>query len=318
MRNSIIFLSLIFVCNLQAQSLLNAGFFNENAKPTNTFRLGKTNLFNQLYFESGVKFSSEIDTIGNLNNSQIGLQHQLTNKLQLFHAYNYLSQSVWWGNIYQHSYYANFEYKRNLNFKMNFVGSYINANSKILASVPPPPIPPNPPSATTPSENISNNNYFFLVSSTFTLNKFFVKPMVAFSQLNNLKVTHNQYQVGGELYYDVHKNEKIVFGLGVFHFINNNDLSTLVKPSISNIINDELTISADYFYAYAKNFSDQDGYIIYNSVDKTFDRTNITLKYEFANNTFLYIIYQFERKRDYSTYNDYNFNSIFLGIKHNL
>ncbi len=319
MRNIVIIIILLmYVNDVNAQILFGAKSNYKVYKPTNTFRLGKTNLFNQLYIETGVKFSSEIDSIGNLNNSQIGLQHQLSKKLLMFHAYNYLSQSMWWGNLNQHSYYANFEYNYNNNLKFNLVGSYIYAKSKILASVPPPPIPPAPPSQIIPSENITNNNYFFSISSTFRLKKLYLKPALAFSQLNNLKESHNQYQAGGELFYDFKNNEKLVFGLGIFHFNNNNDLSTLIKPSISYTINDELSINADYFYTAARNFSDQDGYIIYNSIDKTIDRTNINLKYEFINNAFIYTIYQFERKQDFITTNKYNFNSIFLGIKYNL
>ncbi len=305
MRNFIIILSIIFVSKAQAQSFLNANYLNENVKPTDVFRIGKTNLFNQIYFESGVKFSTKSDLIGNLSNSQIGLQHQLNNKLQLFHAYNYLSQNVWWGTITQQSYYANFEYKQNSNLKFNIAGSLLHSNTLIYS---------------TPQDSgsiVKSNNPFISLSSTIKLNKFYVKPFFGFSQLNNLTDRHNQFQTGGELLFDVNDNEGLVFGLGVFHFSNNMNFSTLIKPSISYIINDELTIAADYFYAHAKNFSDQDGYIIYNSTDKTYDRTNITLKYEFANNLFLYTIYQFERKQDYSTNLDYSFNSIFLGIKYN-
>lgn len=306
MRNSVIIFSFLFVCNVQAQSLLNAGFLTENTKPTSTFRLGKTNLFNQMYIESGVKFSSNSDLIGNLSNSQIGLQHQLNKKLQLFHAYNYLSQNVWWGTINQQSYYANFEYKQNSYLKFNLAGSFLHSNTMVYATA-----------QDTNGSSIFSNNPFVSLSTTIKLKKFLVKPIFAFSRLNNLTDKHTQFQTGGELFYDVHDNEGLVFGLGVFHFSNNMNFSTLVKPSISYIFNDELTISADYFYAQAKNFSDQDGYIIYNSTDKTYDRTNLTLKYEFANNLFLYTIYQLERKQDYSTITDYNFNSIFLGIKYN-
>lgn len=323
MRNyiTVILLLLLMANSTQAQYLLgiNRSEANINSyKPNSNFRLGKTSLFNQVYFESGVKFSSESDTIGNLSNSQIGFQHQLSNKFLLFHAYNYLSQSNWWGNIKQHNYYAKVEYKFNKYLKFNISGSYIYVNSKTLASVPPPPIPPNPPSPIVPSETIINNNYFTALSSTINLKKIYLKPSIAFSQLNNLKEQHTQYQLGGEMYFDYYQNEKIVLGLSIFHFNNNADVSTLIKPSISYIINDELTINADYFYTTARNFSDQDGYIIYNSIDKTIDRTNLNLKYEFVNNAFLYFIYQFERKQDFITTNDYNFNSIFLGIKYNL
>jgi hypothetical protein len=290
---------------VQAQSLLYAGYLSENAKPNKEFRLGKTNLFNQMYIESGVKFSTQSDLIGNLSNSQIGLQHQLSKKLQLFHAYNYLSQNVWWGTITQQSYYANFEYKQNNNLKLNLAGSFLHSNTLIYRT------------ASDSGSIVKSNNPYISLSATIKLNKFYVKPYLGFSQLNNLKDQHNQFQSGGELLFDTYDNEGLVFGLGVFHFSNNMEFSTLIKPSISYIINDELTIAADYFYAHAKNFSDQDGYIIYNSTDKTYDRTNLTLKYEFANNLFLYTIYQFERKQDYSTNVDYSFNSIFLGIKYN-
>jgi hypothetical protein len=290
---------------VQAQSFLNANYINENTKPTDVFRIGKTNLFNQMYIESGVKFSTKPDLIGNLSNSQIGLQHQLNNKLQLFHAYNYLSQNVWWGTIAQQSYYANFEYKQNNNLKFNLAASFLHTNTLVYKT------------KTDSGSIVKNNNPFISLSSTIKLNNFFIKPMFTLSKLNNLLDKHTQFQTGGELLFDVNDNEGLVFGLGVFHFSNNMNLSTLIKPSISYIINDELTISADYFYAHAKNFSDQDGYIIYNSTDKTYDRTNLTLKYEFANNLFLYSVYQFERKQDYLANKDYNFNSIFLGIKYN-
>jgi hypothetical protein len=109
-----------------------------------------------------------------------------------------------------------------------------------------------------------------------------------------------------------------VFGLGVYHFINNTTVSTLIKPSLSYLINDELNLSIDYFYTNATNYSDQNGFVIYNSVDKSIDRTNVNLRYEFANNLYLFGVYQFERKQYYISLSNYSFNSIFLGIKYNL
>lgn len=276
------------------------------AKPTNTYRLGKTNLFNQLYMESGVKFSTQVDTVGNISYSQIALQHQLSSKWLLFHAYNYLTQNVRWGNINQQGYYVNLEYKKNTNLKFNIVTAYLHNRTKL-----------NPTPAQPIVEFVSDDNIFYLLSSTIKFKHWFVKPVFAFSQLNNQGVKQDQFQMGGDLLYDVKDNEALVFGLGIYHFINNSLYSTFVKPSISYIINDELLISADYFYTNARNYSDQNGYIIYNSVDKTIDRSNVSLRYEFANNLFLYTIYQFERKQDYFTNNYYNFNSIFLGIKYN-
>ncbi|MCF8430000.1 MAG: hypothetical protein K9G64_07695, partial [Bacteroidia bacterium] len=202
MRNIIIIFSLLFVCKVQAQPFLNANYFTEYSKPTDVFRLGKTNLFNQMYIESGVKFSNQPDLIGNLSNSQIGLQHQLSKKLQLFHAYNYLSQNVWWGTITQQSYYANFEYKHNSNLKFNFAGSLLHSNTLIYA---------------TPQDSgsvVKSNNPFVSLSSTIKLNKFYVKPFFGFSQLNNLTDRHNQFQTGGELLFDVNDNEGLVLGLG--------------------------------------------------------------------------------------------------------
>lgn len=317
MRNIIIILSIIFVCKVHAQSFLNANYLSENAKPIHEFRLGKTNLFNQIYMESGVKFSSKKDTVGNLTSNQIALQHQLSNKLQLFHAYNYISQNVWWGHLVQHSYYANFEYKKNAQLRFNGVFSFLKSNTKIFQELPSPTVFPPMQTPPKPAEYISSNNIFLLASSTYKWQYFFIKPSFVYSQLNNLKNKETQFQTGAELLYDINNNEALIFGLGVYHFSNNNLLSTLIKPSISFIINDELSVTTDYFYANARNFSDQDGYIIYNSVDKTYDRINLSLKYEFANNLFLYTIYQFERKQEYSTNLDYNFNSIFLGIKYN-
>jgi hypothetical protein len=303
---------------LKAQPLLSANYINEKSKPNKEYRLGKTKLFNQIYMESGVKSSNQTDTIGNLTSSLFGLQHQLNRKLQLFHAYNYISQNVWWGNIAQHNYYANFEYKKSRLIKFNGVFSFLNSNTKIFQELPPPPA--FPPIQTSPrtAEYISSNNVFLLVSSTYNWKHFFIKPSFAISQLNNLKDKQTQIQTGAELIFDVNNNEAFILGLGVYHFINNQLLSTLIKPSISFIINDELSFTADYFYSNARNFSDQDGYIIYNSVDKTYDRLNFILKYEFANNLFLYSIYQKEQKQDYKTNNNYSFNSFFLGIKYNL
>lgn len=318
MRNSIIILSIIFVCKVQAQSFLNANYLNENSKPINEFRLGKTNLFNQIYMESGVKFSNQTDTVGNLTSNQIGLQHQLSNKLQLFHAYNYISQNVWWGHVAQHSYYANFEYKKSALLKYNGVVSFLNSNTKIFQELPAPPVFPPMQTPTKPAEYISSNNVFLLASCSYKWKHFFIKPSFAYSHLNNLKNKQTQFQTGAELLFDINNNEALVFGLGIYHFSNNNLLSTLIKPSVSFVINDELSVTADYFYANARNFSDQDGYIIYNSVDKTYDRINFILKYEFANNIFIYTIYQNEHKQDYKTNYNYTFNSLFLGIKYNL
>ncbi len=296
---------LLFADNLPVYSI----------KPNSTMRLGKTNLFNQLYFESGVKFSSNTDTVGNLNNTQFGLKHAISKKISFFHAYNYLTQNIWWGAITQQAYYANLEYKVNARLKFNVAGSYLHSRSKIN----PAPIDPNLPPPTTPPQvsYINDDNGLYLVSSTIGFGHFYAKPMFVFSQLNNQGVKQDQIQTGGELYFDVKNNEAYVFGFGVYHFSSNNNISTFIKPSISWILNDELTLSADYLYTNARNFSDQDGYVVYNSVDKTIDRVNAILKYEFANNLFLYTVYQYERKQDYFTTNNYNFNSIFLGIKYN-
>lgn len=304
MRSYLTTLLIIITGNVFGQQLSSASFLAENKLPSGIQRLGKTNFFNQIYFESGVKLSSNTDTIGNLNNSQIGLQHQLTKKLTLFHAYNYLAQDNSWGNITQQTYYANFEYVVNKNFKLNLAGSYLYNKVKLIA--------------TTGNTYSKRDNLFFLASATMQHQKFIFKPLVAYSQLDNLTSSAIQYQAGAELTYDIKGNELYYIGVGVYHFENNSNVSTIIKPSLNLHLNDELLLSLDYLYTNAKNYSDQDGYIIYNSVDKTYDRSNLTLRYEFANNVFLYGIYQFERKQYFNTLTNYNFNSIFLGIKYNL
>jgi hypothetical protein len=275
---------------------LNGSFI----KPTGIARLGKTNLFNQIYVESGVKWSSNMDTIGSLHMGLIGLRHQLGKKLTLFHSYNYLSQDNFWGNVSQSGYYANFEYKVNGKLKLGFAGSYLNSRARITNSI------------------INNNNYLGLLHATVAFKKLYIKPLIAYSNLNNLSEKQNQFQVGGEVLFDTKNNEALVFSFGLYHFINNGNASTFYKPSVSFAITEEVSISADYFYTNEVNYSDQNGFVIYNSIDKSYDRTNINLRYEFANNLFLYGVYQFERKQYNLSKTDYYFNAIFLGIKYNL
>jgi hypothetical protein len=273
---------------------------NSFKKPAGIMRLGKTNLFNQIYVESGVKWSSNMDTTGNLHAGLIGLQHQLAKKLTLFHNYYYLSQDNFWGNVSQAGYYANLEYKFNKKFKMGFAGSYLNSRARIS------------------NELINNNNYLVLMHATVAIKKLYLKPSIACSNLNNLSEKQDQLQLGGEVLYDLKNNEKLVFGLGLYHFVNNSNISTFFKPSISFAISEEVNISADYFYTNQVNYSDQNGFVIYNSADKSYDRTNINIRYEFANNLYMFGVYQFERKQDHLSKTDYHFNSIFLGIKYNL
>jgi hypothetical protein len=275
---------------------LNGSFI----KPTGIARLGKTNLFNQIYVESGVKWSSNMDTIGSLHMGLIGLRHQLRKKLTLFHSYNYLSQDNFWGNVSQSGYYANFEYKVNGKLKLGFAGSYLNSRARITNSI------------------INNNNYLGLLHATVAFKKLYIKPLIAYSNLNNLSEKQNQFQVGGEVLFDTKNNEALVFSFGLYHFINNGNASTFYKPSVSFAITEEVYISADYFYTNEVNYSDQNGFVIYNSIDKSYDRTNINLRYEFANNLYLFGVYQFERKQYNLSKTDYHFNSIFLGIKYNL
>lgn len=283
--------------------------FNNNfKKPAGITRLGKTNLFNQIYVESGVKWSSNMDTTGNLHMGLIGFQHQLGKKFTLFHSYNYLSQDNFWGNVSQSGYYANLEYKFNNKLKIGFAGSYLNSRVRISENF----------LLGTINPIINNNNYLGLIHATVAIKKLYLKPLIAYSNLNNLSETQNQLQVGGEVLFDRKSNERLVFGLGLYHFINNTNVSTFFKPSISFAVSDEVYISADYFYTNQINYSDQNGFIIYNSTDKSYDRTNINIRYEFANNLYMFGVYQFERKQDHLSKTDYHFNSIFLGIKYNL
>lgn len=281
---------------------------NSFKKPTGIMRLGKTNLFNQIYVESGVKWSSNMDTTGNLHAGLIGLQHQLGKKLTLFHNYYYLSQDNFWGNVSQGGYYANLEYKFNNKFKMGFAGSYLNSRARISENI----------LMGITNQIINNNNYLGLLHATVAIKKLYLKPSIAYSNLNYLSEKQDQLQVGGEVLFDLKNNERLVFGLGLYHFTNNSNVSTFYKPSISFAVSDEVYISADYFYTNQVNYSDQNGFVIYNSTDKSYDRTNINIRYEFANNLYMFGVYQFERKQDHLSKTDYHFNSIFLGIKYNL
>lgn len=274
------------------------------AFPTNTFRLGKTNLFNQIYLESGVKFSNNADSVGNLSSNLFGLQHALSKKMTLFHALNYINQDNSWGSVNQESYYAYLEYKLNPKVKFGFSYSLLLNKTKYISN--------------SYTSIYNNTNHWFGLSATFNVNKLFIKPLVAFSRLHNFTVIGNQVQAGAELVYDFNMNEKWLLGLGSYYFYNNGSTYLLAKPSLAIQLNDDLQLSADYFYTNSKNFSDQDGYVIYNSIDKTIDRSTVTFKYEFINNAFLYAIYQFERKQNHQGLSNYNFNSIFLGIKYNL
>jgi len=284
------------------------GLSKNFVKPNNTLRLGKTKLFNQVYFESGVKFSSNADTVGNIHLGLFGLQHQITKKLSVFHSYNFLSQDNYWGNVGQGSYYANFEYKFNNQLKLNLVASFLHSKARVSENA----------FLGIPHQIFKNDNLLGLITASYNIQKFYFKPLFAYSELNILSEKESQTQSGIDVYYDFKNNDKVVVGLGVYHFTNKNTTSTLIKPYASYTINEELFFSLDYLYANATNFSDQNGYIIYNSVDKTIDRLNASLRYEFANNLFLFGVYQFEQKQYNFTNTNYNFNSLFLGIKYNL
>jgi hypothetical protein len=167
-----------------------------------------------------------------------------------------LSQDNFWGNVSQGGYYANLEYKFNNKFKMGFAGSYLNSRVRISE---------NSLLGITTNQIINNNNYLGLLHATVAIKKLYLKPSIAYSNLNYLSEKQDQLQVGGEVLFDLKNDERLVFGLGLYHFTNNSNVSTFYKPSISFAVSDEVYISADYFYTNQVNYSDQNGFVIYNS-----------------------------------------------------
>lgn len=249
------------------------------------------------YGEYGEKISSNNSLVGNLSYYQLGLNHRIGKRFNLFQSFSNLSQNVNWGNINQYWYYVNSSIQMNRTAAIGFAATYIYADVTLNANK---------------SSPVSSIDYTAEINLKYNYRKWGMKPQLGYLQVNEDK----RWNIGSSIMYKFFGNDKLMSDLHVSYFTSANQSPTFLwNPGLLIRLRKNIWLKSDYLYANATNFSLGNQYFIFNSNDITKDRWSFLTEIKLNELLELYLIYQQENKIENESKTSYSFNTFVAGLK---
>lgn len=266
----------------------------------------KAKLFNSTTFEPGIKFSDNRALTRNTKYAFIGLSHELTKIISLFHGYQRLvadfalppdnSSSGFGGgsarnetiySVNQNEYYAALSVLAAKGLYLIPAFHYQDVKSGTY----------------------HGKNKVFSFQAMRWLDKFKIYAGMSFSEINELR--QNQYE-GGLVFYP----------LGNLNLFLQTQITSHSENSVSNLVSFNKvgfklfsTTWMDLFLSYGEmtNYSDLNGYVVYNQLDMLKSKIGFTLNQSLGKHL-LYFKYIRENKEEFSTGTPFAHNNFLLGF----
>ncbi|MFN7312297.1 MAG: hypothetical protein ACK5UI_02340 [Bacteroidota bacterium] len=251
-----------------------------------------------IHTETGIKLSNNDSLYKPLYYQQIGIGAKIGTVIW-YNAITHISQQAYYGDINQWQYYssAQFSFAKNWN-----VISTVHLLSFKTTNVPElyaNNIPKENPWATSITVSKSNKNF------TYTLG-------TVYSKMNKDEQLQFQPQITWWPFY----NNRFMLQTGLNYLTENNKLQTNITTAFRPI--EALNITCTYAYLNAKNFTEQNAYLVNNSFDFTLNRFQMMASYEGAKGWSPYLFYQLETKEEFDFKINYQLHMIMAGVRKTL
>lgn len=291
--------------------------------------------FESLRVETGLNFSngpdqaSQIDLdgqndiygeeafTGNTSYSQIGITHQLSTGLSVYHAYSNFQiskdhQFVSQGEkanfdygVKQNNYYVSPSYTLGNGLRLTGAYHYIHVGYDL-------PVYNTSGQGRPYRQNaIEIKDYLLHLSAGKFFDNLHLELSGSYSELNDL----NQQKYGAKLSWFPYGNYKFVTGISLEYFLQNasepnspdKGEELIAKPFAIWSLSDDFWLKGSYTFGELYNYSEEHGFIVYNIPDKITRKAELTLNYRITPTVKIDINYRYmERKDEYLSYNSTN------------
>lgn len=260
-----------------------------------------------MYFEPGIKLSDNKTSTRNTYYMFLGLNHELGNRISLFHGYqrlrsdfSYLTTisggpgfgggTIQWESIYkivQNEYYAALTFFLGKGFYLTPAYHYQGVKG---------------------DEYLTYNNVGS-IQLTKWAGKFKIHAGYYYSEINNL----NQQQTELGLAFYPFGNNKLYLQTQATNHLQE-DVSTMVYfNKIGVQVSPTTWLEASMSYGNMVNFSELNSYVVYNQLDNISSRWGVSI-HQLLGKHMLYLNYVRENKEEYSTEIPFAHNDIIVGF----
>lgn len=228
---------------------------------------------------------------------QVGLNHYVGNRFSLFHTFSNYSQGDDLFKNTQYQYYLGASIPLKNNYKLS-AGFHYLYNDFYVDFI---------------DTHFKGNNYIAALTLKKSINKF----DFSIGSTGILLDSIYQYQHEAGINFYPLANSKINIGLNAIVNTADHYKTTYVGilPIVTFKPNTTWSLFTSYLYNKGNNISEWNGFLVNNSIDLTQHRINLGINYAISKKWEINAIYQHESKIESFTKDNYQYNSIFFGIK---
>lgn len=248
-----------------------------------------------IHAEGGAKVSSNDSLYQPLYYMQIGVGARVK-QLLWYQALTHLSQQTYYGTIQQWQYYTAVQVPIKRNWVITPAFHLLSFNTSNAPAVYTESPPKGNPWVT--SLNVSKNHRNLLYSLS-----------MVYAGMNH----ENQFQVQPQVTWWPRYNNTLFIQLAANYLTESNTTQWCYSLGFQPL--SRLTISTAYSDLHARNFVEQNGYLVNNAYDKTQDRFQVMAVYRFNHGWTPYGLYQLENKIESTTDLAYRLNMFMFGIR---
>ena len=253
-------------------------------------KIKTTRLASMIYTEGGVKLPTKTDSIEMMKYAHAGISHLLGKGVSLFHGYSFVNQTRYWGELTQHQYFATFNisYKNAWRFAPALHIIWLNAAPFFEQT------------AAIGSFHVLKSCGNFDFALGFSLSDF---------------MNERQIQESFSATYFPLGNPKLSLASTFFLQEENKTNQLAVSSTVAFKPWKKLKVSITHYQGNARNLSEQNGYLVNNSLDLTNYKVSLLTDFYLHKAISLYLFYQFENNTENFQNFEYQYHTTILGLK---
>lgn len=285
-----------------------------------------------LALESGVKLSDSASKFKPALYVQVAAQHYIRQRFSLFHALTFYSQDEYRQKIRQYQYYLSAAIPLRQGFVLSPAVHVIYDDLKIreistsrtVTYLPPPPSSPGqPPLPPQQLVTVRTNTTFAsrqtsALAGSLSLTKKFTWLDVSLGATAATFDTANQYQLQAGFACYPFANRRLAIGVQVMHHTETSyrQGNFAFNPYVSSLLHRRLLVSASWTGNRGGNVSENNAYLINNSIDVSLSRLTAMAEYNFTKHISLYAVYSYDTRQEKFQAYRYHYQLALLGIKY--
>jgi hypothetical protein len=267
-----------------------------------TRTVGKDEVLQATYIESGSKLSNNSNLYKNAFYVQAGIGHRLSKYLNVNHAITKYNQNGYYGSVKQSQYYLGIRIPIKNNWIISPAFHYVSfdLDNSTIANI---------PHYEIRKSTIQGNLYGLSIKKSFK--SFDLNAAYAYSEFNSS--TQNQESVSFNYYPLANNNLSLGAGIMVQQRKDTSITSLGYSFNAGYKFNKKFKLNAAYYFGNLKNNNEENGYIINNSYFITTSRLTIMPQVAVTKKMDVYLLYQYENKSLNSI--NFHYQNYFLGLK---